>query len=210
MKIIALYVAFLLAFSGSIAAMQAKGNAEAGKSEAAMCAGCHGAAGNSQTPQWPSIAGQHESYLLRQLMLIKSGDRPVSEMASMVGSFSEESLADIAAYFSQQKVRRGPISEKVNNEAHELWTEGNAGAGLQACSDCHGKSGEGDTDLGYPALAGQQAQYTTRMLRRFRSGETWGAEDSPSQLMAKAASQLTNEQIEAVSTYIQGLYADTH
>ena len=71
---------------------------------------------------------------------------------------------------------------------------------------CHGPAGEGNPLSGYPALAGQQAVYTSNLLTRFRSGENWGAEDAPSQVMTGAAAELSDEEIAAVASYIQGLY----
>ena len=62
---------------------------------------------------------------------------------------------------------------------------------------------------GYPALAGQHSVYTGKMLTRFRAGENWGEGDSQSQIMNGAASELSDEEIDAVASYIQGLYLDT-
>ena len=53
----------------------AQGSAEAGQEKAAPCVACHGADGNSVTPEWPSLAGQHAGYIVRQLEAYKSGDR---------------------------------------------------------------------------------------------------------------------------------------
>ena len=71
---------------------------------------------------------------------------------------------------------------------------------------CHGPAGEGNPLSGYPALAGQHAIYTAKMLTKFRAGENYGAKDSPSQVMNGSAKMLTDEEIQAVASYIQGLY----
>ena len=55
----------------------AAGNAEAGKARSVACGACHGADGNSLAPTFPKLAGQHASYLLKQLKDIKSGARSV-------------------------------------------------------------------------------------------------------------------------------------
>ena len=44
------------------------------------------------------------------------------------------------------------------------------------------------------------------MLTQFRSGENWGEDDSPSRVMNGAAAELTDEEIQAVASYIEGLY----
>ena len=71
---------------------------------------------------------------------------------------------------------------------------------------CHGPAGEGNPLSGYPALAGQHAVYTSKMLTEFRSGENYGEKDAPSQIMNGSASELTDEEIQAVASYIQGLH----
>ena len=89
------------------------------------------------------------------------------------------------------------------------FAEGDAAAGQAksaVCAACHGPAGEGNPLAGYPALAGQHAVYSGNQLNRFRGGENWGDEDAPSQVMIGVAARLTDEEIEAVASYIQGLY----
>ena len=43
------------------------GDADAGQAKVAVCSACHGADGNSATPSFPSLAGQHEKYIIKQL-----------------------------------------------------------------------------------------------------------------------------------------------
>jgi len=78
----------------------AVGNADAGQEKAAVCAACHGMDGNSVVPNWPKIAGQHASYIERQLVLIKGGERPVPEMAGIAMGLSDQDMADLAAYYA--------------------------------------------------------------------------------------------------------------
>jgi cytochrome c553 len=87
-----------------------------------------------------------------------------------------------------------------------IFRAGNADSGVPACMACHGPAGEGNPLAGYPALAGQHAVYTASMLQRFRSGENWGEDDGASQVMNGAASELTDGEVEAVASYIQGLH----
>ncbi len=62
--------------------VSAQGNAEAGKDKVAVCAGCHGADGNSAAATFPKLAGQGAKYLSKQLNDIKSGSRPIVEMTA--------------------------------------------------------------------------------------------------------------------------------
>jgi cytochrome c553 len=71
---------------------------------------------------------------------------------------------------------------------------------------CHGPAGEGNPLSGYPQLAGQHSVYTEKMLTGFRAGTTWGADDSSSKIMTDVAHRLTDAEIKAVASYIQGLH----
>jgi cytochrome c553 len=184
----------------------AEGDAAAGQAKAATCAACHGADGNSMVPLWPKLAGQHPAYLLRQSVLIKSGARPVPEMAGIVGAISEQDFADLAAFFASQKNNGGLADETLSAQAEKLWRAGNAETGVPACMACHGPAGEGNPLSGYPALAGQHSVYTAKMLERFRAGENWGEKDANSHVMNGVAAELSDDEIAALASYIQGLH----
>ena len=187
----------------------AEGDATAGQAKSAICAACHGADGNSAVPNWPKLAGQHAGYLERQTALIKSGDRSVPEMMGIVAGMSEQDLRDIAAYFSSQTNNGGVAEESVAALGQRIYKSGNADSGVPACMSCHGPAGEGNPLAGYPALAGQHSVYTSKMLNGFRAGDNWGEKDAPSEIMNGAAAELTDAEITAVSSFIQGLYLKT-
>jgi len=184
----------------------AEGNAAAGQGKAAICAACHGTDGNSTVPQWPKLAGQHADYIVRQFSLIKAGARPVPEMVGIVAGISEQDIADISAWFSSQKIKGGVADESLVAAGQKLWRAGNAKSGVPACMACHGPAGEGIPFAGYPALRGQHAVYVASMLKRFRSGENWGEKDTNSHMMDGVAAALRDEEINAVASYVEGLY----
>jgi cytochrome c553 len=184
----------------------AEGDASAGQAKSAVCAACHGADGNSMVPNWPKLAGQHEQYLVRQVSLIQSGARPVPEMIGIVPGLSPQDIADLAAWYSAQTTSGGVADEAQVALGERIFRAGNANSGVPACMACHGPAGEGNPLAGYPALAGQHAVYTGNMLTRFRSGENWGESDASSQVMNGVAAELTDAEIAAVASYIQGLY----
>jgi len=74
-----------------------------GKDKSTICAACHGADGNSLTPEFPRIAGQHEDYLFRALLDYKHGLRKNPIMAAQVENLEKQDLADLAAWFASQK-----------------------------------------------------------------------------------------------------------
>lgn len=186
----------------------AEGDASAGQAKSAICGACHGADGNSVVPNWPKLAGQHADYLVRQFTLIKSGARTVPEMVGIVASMSDQDSRDIAAWFSSQTNNGGVADPSVVALGQRIYQAGNVESGVPACMSCHGPAGEGNPLAGYPALAGQHAMYTSKMLTAFRAGDHWGDDDRPSVVMNGVAARLGSEEIEAVASYIQGLYLD--
>ncbi len=186
----------------------AEGDAAAGQAKSAICAACHGADGNSVVPNWPKLAGQHASYMVRQFGLIKSGARPVPEMQGIVATISDQDIQDIAAWFSSQTRKIGVADESAVELGARIYKAGNAEKGVPACMSCHGPAGEGNPLSGYPALAGQHAMYTNKMLTGFHAGDHWGDDDGPSVVMSGVALSLSREEIDAVSSYIQGLHLD--
>lgn len=84
----------------------AAGNADEGKPLAYTCAGCHGIAEyRNAYPSYrvPKIAGQNEQYLVNALTGYKSGERSHPTMNAQASSFSEQDIANIAAYLAAQK-----------------------------------------------------------------------------------------------------------
>ena len=185
----------------------AAGDADAGQAKTAVCAACHGADGNSMVPMWPKIAGQHAGYIERQLGLIKSGNRAVPEMAGFVIGLTEQDMADIAAYFASQTTSAGSTDEALLATGERIYRAGNSDTDVPACMSCHGPVGEGNPLSGYPSLAGQHSVYTEKMLKGFRSGQLWGEDDTNSKIMTSVTLRLTDDEIKAVASYMQGLHA---
>ena len=184
----------------------ATGDAAAGQGKSAVCAACHGADGNSIVPNWPKIAGQNAAYLERQLGLIKSGARAVPEMAGIVVGLSDQDMADLAAYYSTQTSKTGLADDATLAMGERLYRAGDFKTDVPACMACHGPAGEGNPLAAYPALAGQHSVYTDKMLKGFRSGTNWGVEDESIKIMNAVTLRLTDDQIKAVSSYMQGLH----
>jgi cytochrome c553 len=184
----------------------AGGDAAAGKEKAGACASCHGLDGNSTLGEWPKIAGQHEAYLVRQITLIRDGDRPVPLMDPFVAGLSDDDIANLAAYFSSQTMSVAVADEDLVAAGQLLYRAGNPESGIPACMACHGPAGEGNPLAGYPALAGQHSVYSANMLQQFREGATWGTDDTNSAVMAGVSKYLTTDEINAVASFMQGLH----
>lgn len=188
---------------GALGSAHAAGSASAGQGKAAVCSACHGMDGNSVTPIWPSLAGQHEQYISKQLMDFKSGARKDDTMTAMAAPLSEQDVADLAAWFSSQKRGIGSANAEKAMVGEKLYRAGDASKGLAACMACHGPNGAGNPAAKFPALAGQHATYTGKALKDFRSGVR---SNDPASMMRAVAAKMTDAQIEAVAEYIAGLH----
>jgi len=182
------------------------GNASAGKEKATTlgCIACHGEDGNSPNPVWPKLAGQHPSYIARQIAAFKSGDRKddaMSPMALIIGT--DEDLADLAAHFAAQKRQPGePAPADQVALGQQLFRGGNPATGVAACSACHGPRGAGIGPANFPSIAGQHAPYVDKALKDFRVG---ARASDPNQMMRGVAAKMTDAEIAAVSAYLQGM-----
>lgn len=74
----------------------------AGQELAQTCQQCHGVGGVSQTPQWPSLAGQHPSYLAESMHQYKTGERSDAIMAGLMAPLSDDDIEALAAFFAAQ------------------------------------------------------------------------------------------------------------
>jgi cytochrome c553 len=99
MKVRILLVSVVFALMAFTISTWAGGDAAAGETKSAGCAGCHGSAGEGSGDN-PPIAGLDEAYHVEQLMAYKSGERTNAMMQMFAGQLSEEDMADIAAYYA--------------------------------------------------------------------------------------------------------------
>lgn len=186
------------------AAEPVKGDAAAGQAKTAICGACHNPDGNSLAPNFPKLAGQGQRYLEKQLYDIKSGKRTVLEMTGMLANFNDQDLADIAAYFASQKGSVGAADPKLVERGRALFNGGDLEKGMPACTGCHSPNGAGIALAGFPHLGGQHSQYVTKQLTDFREGNR--TNDGDAMTMRTIAGKLSNHDIEALASYIQGLH----
>lgn len=180
------------------------GSADDGKAKALTCTACHGPEGNSVSAMWPNIAGQNAPYLLAQLAAFKDGSRVDPLMSSQAMLVSEEDMADLAVYFESLPTAAQSVKTAATVARGEaLYRGGNADAGIPACLGCHGPSGRGNPAALYPALRGQHADYTAKQLNDYASGTR--KTDGKTRIMRDIAGRLSKEDIEALSSYVQGL-----
>lgn len=78
------------------------GDVAKGKEVAAKCASCHGEDGNPPAPNFPRLAGQYESYLVKAIQDYQAGRRNNPIMQSLVQGLSEEDIENVSAYYASQ------------------------------------------------------------------------------------------------------------
>jgi len=196
------------------------GDADKGATLAGTCAACHGLDGNPTDPQYPRLAGQSERYIAQQIALFKSGERNTGMSAVMkpfADMLSAQDARDVGAYYATQQSGAGVADDSVVAEGpyaglkffeigEQLFLAGDVERGIPACMACHGPDGAGNPGPAYPRVAGQQAAYTQRRLEEFRAGTTTQRDPHLFEIMATVASDLTDQEIGALSSYLQGLH----
>jgi cytochrome c553 len=164
------------------------------------CAACHGVTGQSVTAEFPSLAGQNEKYLAKQLRDFASGQRDSTVMDMKAAVLSECSIRAVSRYYQSQAPQVKPAKDAVLAGAGAfVYERGNPYTGLPACVSCHGTGGRGNAEL--PRLAGQHPLYLERQLKRFvdRSREADNA------VMNVIAARMTELEMKAVVEYLGAL-----
>lgn len=181
----------------------AQGDPARGKTLTPVCAACHGPDGNSPAGTFPSLAGQNPQYLVKQLVDIKNGDRSSPQMTGLLDNLSQQDFEDIAAYYAAQEPTIGAASQALVDLGEEIYRAGVGRKSIAACTACHSPTGSGNGPAKFPALSGQWPEYTEQQLKAFRTGAR--TNDGESQMMRNVARDLSDEEIEAVSSYVFGL-----
>ena len=164
------------------------------------CFVCHGTEGESSSPVFPRLAGQHASYVERQLADYKSGRRRNDTMQAMVSDLSADDMRLLGMYFESKPARAHPVADpELAQVGRFVYHRGNPFSGVAACADCHGAAGHGTDKL--PRLGGQHAQYVENQLKAFSRRER----TNDNAVMHTIASKLTELELKAVASYVSGL-----
>jgi cytochrome c553 len=190
-------------------AQEIKGNADTGKTKAAMCIGCHGIGGYQasfpEVYRVPMISGQGAKYISNALLAYQKGERKHPTMVSIAAPLSEQDMADLAAYYSVHgKVEGAVLAEKANKEPSaavaSLLQKG-------ACISCHGANFAKPIDPSYPKIAGQHADYLTVALKSYKT-EGLVKVGRANGVMGGIAKQYTNAEMKEMAKYISSLDGD--
>jgi len=172
--------------------------------KATTCAACHGQDGNSVNPIWPSLAGQHSTYIVKQLEAFKSGARTEPLMLGQVMMLNDEDMRNLAVYYSDMPTAAKSVANPATvDRGQRLYRGGDRKTGASACIACHGPTGRGNPAASVPSIRGQYAVYAAAQLRAFASGAR--KSDGSTRVMRDIAARLSEDDIVAVASYVQGL-----
>ena len=194
--------AIVLALSGLTNLTAYAGDIEAGKTKSAVCAACHGADGNSTNAAWPSLAGQHASYIYKQLKDFKEGRRINASMTGMVALLNDDDMKNVAAYYESQQPKSVAFDGELIEVGENIYRGGITETGVAACMGCHSPSGKGNGPAGWPSLQGQHPEYIVAQLQAFKQGAR--ANDT-GMMMRNVSKRMSDMEMKSVAAYIAGI-----
>jgi cytochrome c553 len=169
----------------------------------AACSKCHGVNGVSISPLFPILAAQLPGYIEAELKLFRirgrSDPRARAFMWGIARGLTDEQIKGVAQYFaSQPPVKGGGSSNPALADKGKLMYENGAPErDIEACTVCHGHSGEGVNTQ--PRLAGQHKDYVVTEMWQYRSGLR------ENKVMQHVTEKMTDDEIAAVVDYVSTL-----
>ena len=139
-------------------------------------------------------------------------------MVPFAVALSPQDMRDVGAWYASQKggagiaddtlIAAGPNKGmKFYQVGEKLYRAGDSARGIPACMACHGPSGAGNPGPAYPRIGGQMQDYTVRRLTEYKAGTTTLKDPAHFNIMAQVAGPLTEQEIQALASYLQGLHA---
>jgi cytochrome c553 len=168
------------------------------------CLPCHGKAGRAGPDgYYPRIAGKPAQYLLNQLINFRDGRRWFPMMNYLTERQPDAYLAELAEYFSSQKLPYDSVSaagvpESTLARGKVLAKDGDEAADLPACSACHGDNLLGALPA-VPGLLGVSRSYLDAQLAAWRTDLRHAKAPD---CMATLAKRMTPADIEAVTAWL--------
>ena len=173
-----------------------------------VCSNCHGVDGNSESPNFPRLAGQTEPYLIEQLTSFRARGR--SDPAGFIymwglsHNLTDEQIRGLAGYFNAQKpaavVHRTGKTALIG-QGKAIYESGVPSKSIPGCSVCHGPDGQGNGQ--FPRIAAQHADYLVKQLGAFKRS----AVRPDGGVMKNISHDLSREEILAVASYAEAISA---
>ena len=132
----------------------------------------------------------------------EKGPRYDPTMLAIVANLSDQDIADLATFYAGQTQTLGKAKEEYVALGQKIYRGGDVKTEITACIACHGPEGKGNEAAKFPRLAGQHAQSIENALLAFREGKRT---NSPNDMMGTISHHMNDQEIKAVSSYIEGL-----
>lgn len=161
----------------------------------APCLACHGAQGQSETENVPSLGAQPAPYTVIQLFMFREKMRvaePMNEMAKELSDNDLQSIADFCAKQPAPKPSADPEDPARLERARPL-------AEQNHCNVCHRPDFSGRDNV--PRLADQREDYLLKTLRDYKSGARRGYDAS----MAEVLQPIDDAQLVEFAYYLARL-----
>jgi cytochrome c553 len=165
------------------------------REKAQACFACHGPDGNSQSADYPILAGQSWRYIYIELKDFKEGRRSDPQMTPMVANLSPDDMIDLGNFFAAQK--QLPIKFSADPVKVDA---GRKTSDAVLCPMCHLGGFVGQNEI--PRVAGQYPQYVKKQLEDFKAKRRTNDAGN----MTSVAGTLSDADIENLSHYIANLY----
>jgi cytochrome c553 len=171
-----------------------------------VCSNCHGADGNSVSPNFPNLAAQTEPYVIEQLTSFRKHSRldpaGFEYMWGLSRHLTDEQIKDLAAYYASQKWKSPAYptgKAELRDAGKTVFANGVPEKSIPPCATCHGPDGLGNQQ--FPRIAGQHADYLQKQLVVFQRTD----ERPEGAIMKVIVHDLTKNNIEAVAAYLESL-----
>lgn len=155
------------------------------------CAACHGADGNSQLPNIPSLAGQPKVFLENQLVIIREGLREIPAMKGLLDGVSDAEITAMAGHFAKLPARNAPPPGDA-----ALMAQGKALAEGMRCGICHLPDYRGREQM--PRLSGQREDYLLYSMLQFKNNQATGRDT----IMAASLYGVSDADLKALAHFL--------
>ncbi len=155
------------------------------------CAACHGADGNSQLPNIPSLAGQPKVFVENQLVIIREGLRDIPAMKGLLDGVSDAEITAMAVHFARLPARNAPPPGDPT-----LMAQGKALAEGMRCGICHLPDYRGREQM--PRLAAQREDYLLYSMLQFKNNQATGRDT----IMAASLYGVSDNDIKALAHFL--------
>jgi cytochrome c553 len=166
--------------------------AETIQERAAACFACHGAVGQSETENTPSLGAQQAPYVLIQLFMFREKLRTFEPMNEPAKAFTDDDLRTFSDFIAKLPKPKPP----ADAGDQERMRQGHALAQQYHCNACHNTDFSGKENV--PRIANQREDYLAKTLGEYKDNSRHGYDGSMADVMAA----VTKDQIADLAYFL--------